>query len=667
MPPKMPAAPYQGAAYYPECWPVEQMDEDIRLMKDAGMTVMRMAEFAWYTMEPEEGKYDFAWLHNAVDKLAENGIWSILCTPTCTPPRWLTLKYPDLVQQDAFGNPMPHGARRHYCPNHPIYREYSRKITEKLAEEFGDDPNVIGWQIDNEFSVVRAHGCCCPVCQEKFKAKMEEKYGNIDALNEAWGLTIWSQWYPSFDSLSLPPRPDLWNHPSLLRAWSRFQAESCAEYCHIQSKALHARVGKHQPVGTDMTPFPDMNHPNMHADLDIAMINHYITPDDFWKTAFWMDYVRSLKPGVPFWNTETSNAWTGGAVCSDTHPDGLCTANAWLPIINGGEANLFWLWRAHRNSHELMFSGIVSSSGRPVHSIHEIRNIGAGYEKAGDFVRNTKPEKAPVAMHFSLDAWSMFNTQPISTGFDYRVGMNEGTYQPLTGHGIRTDVIDPRMPMEDYTIVFTPFQPWLNENGLSQRLKDWIEAGGTWVLGPLTDIRDEHGGKLFAGGQMFSVVEDWAKVYVPYEYPVKPELTITMDGDTKEWATQYWHLALEPKDGAKAIAHYTDGPLKGYAAATVTPMGKGQVVFLGTIPEGDALANLFVGLMKEKGMAPLQQSSNLCVVPRTGESQKGIAAVELYGKEGWLELPFPVTDVLTGASLKGRIQIPPYGVFIGKA
>ncbi|MCX6374960.1 MAG: beta-galactosidase, partial [Armatimonadetes bacterium] len=152
--------PYLGAAYYPEDWPIEQIDDDIALMKAAGTNIMRIAEFAWSRMEPDEGKYDFDWLHLVVEKLGAAGISVIMCTPTCTPPIWLIEKHPETLFVREDGAPVYHGARRHACPNSPVYRDHCARIVTKMAEEFGQDDRIIGWQIDNEVSPIgRGRSC----------------------------------------------------------------------------------------------------------------------------------------------------------------------------------------------------------------------------------------------------------------------------------------------------------------------------------------------------------------------------------------------------------------------------------------------------------------------------------------------------------------------------
>ena len=185
--------PFLGAAYYPEDWPLSQVDDDIKLMKNTDM-VLRMAEFAWSAMESREGKYAFDWLHAVVDKMGRAGIATIIGTPTGYLPIWLTEKYPEILFVMDNGREIPHGGRRHYCPQNKTYRDYCAKIVTKMAQEFGNDENVIGWQIDNEVSYYRTP-CVCPVCTERFHKMLGKRFGTIDKLNKAWCTNLWSQTY----------------------------------------------------------------------------------------------------------------------------------------------------------------------------------------------------------------------------------------------------------------------------------------------------------------------------------------------------------------------------------------------------------------------------------------------------------------------------------------
>ena len=165
-----------GANYYPEDWDASLIDFDIEKMKECGFNIVRIAEFSWKKMEPVEGEYDFAWLHRVVDKMYAAGIGVILGTPTATPPHWFVKKYPEALMLHEDGVRNSHGGRRHCCSNNPDYIRYSEKIVEKLAKEFGGDPSVIGWQIDNEI-YHNGIGCCCEHCIKAFHEYLTEKYG----------------------------------------------------------------------------------------------------------------------------------------------------------------------------------------------------------------------------------------------------------------------------------------------------------------------------------------------------------------------------------------------------------------------------------------------------------------------------------------------------------
>lgn len=650
--------PYLGAAYYPEDWPLEQVDEDIRLMKEAGMNVMRIGEFAWSRMEPQEGHYDFGWLHHVVDKLAEAGIATILGTPTCTPPAWLTERYPEVLVVSDHGERAQHGARRHACPNSPVYRDHCARIVTRLAEEFGRDERVIGWQIDNEMYPSGARGCCCPVCHRKFQDAMRAQYGTIEALNAAWGTDLWSQTYQSFAQLPIP-RSDTWHHPSLLTAWMRFQSDSYVEFSNAQAEILH-RLAQ-QPVGTDMMPFGGLNYHDVHRNLDLVQFNHYNSMENLWQAAFWMDLCRPIKER-PFWNTETSTCWPGATIAYGYREPGFCRANSWLPIVLGAEANLYWLWRSHWSGQELMHGSVVSSCGRPLHIFGEVREIADGLRAASAFLNGTRPAPPGLALHFSGFAWWLFEFQPQVNGFRYSDRLLTGVYRPLMDAQLRADVIDPAAPLDAYRVLLSPFLPALEERGLQERLRAWIEAGGTWVAGPLTDNRNLHAAKFRHAP--FGVLEEWAQVHCRYQIPGDPAGFPIRWADGSESAGSVWYDILEPR-GAEVLATYAGGQFDGMAAAVRARLGKGRVILLGTLPDADGMQRLLLRTAAEAGVHPAAQaSSNVLVVPREGPAGRGLAVLELQNRPGTVTLPEPATDLLTGQRHSGEVPVPPYGVMV---
>ncbi len=650
--------PFLGAAYYPEAWPPGQVDEDIRLMLDAGMNVMRVAEFAWSSLEPEEGRFKFDWLRTVVDKLGNAGIATIMCTPSCTPPAWLTQKYPEVLVVDYTGKQEQHGYRRHVCPNNPVYRHLCATIARKLAETFGRDDRVIGWQIDNEVYLWKDWGCYCPLCVGLFRETLRRQFGSIEALNDAWGTNIWSQTYQAFSQIPAPvPGPA--HHPSLQTAWILFQNESMVDYVAHQAAVLHEHVT--QPVGTDMMPFLGLSYEQMHRTLDIVQYNHYDTMDNLWRQVFWMDYVRPFKK-APFWNTETATCWNGGVTANGFKDPGFCRANSWLPIALGGEANLYWLWRAHRSGQELMHGSVVTSAGRPLYMFDEVRETAQGFRETAEFLNGTSPVQSGLALHVSTLAWAQFRFQPLVNEFDYLAFMKNRIYRNFMDVHLRADIIDPAASLDPYRLVFSPFLPVLEESGLRDRIRLWLENGGTWVVGPISDIRDVHGAK--PRHAPFGVLEDWAGVHCKFELPGEPRDIPLRWADGAESHGSLWYSGFEPKK-AEVAATYTEGPLKGLAAATETHVGKGRIILLGTLPLAPDLKRLMLRLASQCGVFPAADATpNVLAVPRKGKAGEGIIVVELHNETGSLSLPGPAMDLLSKKTCSGQIEIAPYQVMV---
>ena len=659
--------PYYGAAYYPEDWPMEQVDEDIRLMKDAGMNVMRVAEFAWARMEPAYEMYDFDWLHEVIDKLDAAGIATIMCTPTATPPAWLTEQHPEVLFVNPDGRRVGHGGRRHTCPNNPVYRQHSARITHRMAVEFGRDERIIGWQIDNEvaphydFESHRSffmRTCCCPVCHANFIQFMKARYGTIDVLNDAWCTHLWSQRYDDFDQLPLPDRV-VWHHPSLLTAWEEFTSKSYIDYVNEQAEILHTKTI--HPIGTDMMPFPEIDHYEMNESLDIVQYNHYDFREGFRNAAFWMDHMRPIKE-QPFWNTETATCWAGNVVTSGYSEPGFCRANSWLPIALGGEANLFWLWRTHWAGQELMHGSVVSSQGRPMHIFGEVQEVSRGYKAAASFLNNTKPVNSGLALHFNHISHLILKNQSLKPEFNYTGELMQHWYHPLIRRQYRPDVIGAQTDLAQYKLLLSPMLPTLEAYDLKSRLQQWIEEGGIWLAGPLTDIRNADCAKYRHAP--FGVLEDWLGVYSPYQLPGYPRSFKQrwVDGTLSEGSVT--HDAFELR-GGEALAWYTENELDGLAAVVTRSMGKGKIVLLGTQPEESALFALIGQLANEAGVNTVASGDNnvLCV-PRSGPAGKGAVLVELDGKPGVCRLPYQGRNLLTGETTEHLISLPAYGVAV---
>lgn len=649
-----PNAPYLGVAYYPEDWPEEEMDKDIARMKEIGINTVRIAEFAWHRMEPAPGEFDFSFFHKVIDKCAEAGLAVVMGTPTATPPRWLSRLYPDVMMENMNGRQSVHGGRRHCCSNNIHYNEYSMRIVEEMAKEFANEPAIIGWQIDNEIYAWNG-GCFCPDCQGKFRERMRKKFKKIDKLNEAWNLNLFSQWYDDFADIPAPR--DAWHNPHLKMEWDMFQQDSHIAFVHRQADILHKYVKV--PVGTDIMPVNGMDYRKLNEKLDIIQFNHYNTPEDLYRCVFWFDYLRTFKD-KPFWNTETATCWNGStAITQSIKPEGYCRVNSWLPIAMGGEANMYWLWRTHWAGHELTHGAVIDTSGRDMLTTGEVEDVAKGYAAAADFINNTKV-KTDVAIHFTSMSWNMHAAQQIVQGWDYMSTVQDKFYKPMTKLGLRPDIIDAAHSLDEYKLIYSPMVMTLEDANLGERMAEWVKKGGTWVVGPLTDVRDINGARY--RDRYYGMLEELTGVKFCYTAPDTEGRITARWNDVDAFKCGTWFEMCDT-NGAEMLANVVTGhsAIEGKSVCAVAKVGEGRVIMLGTLPSGHAMRKLTAYACEQAGVVLPDVEGRIMVANR---DDRGMILVEYAAKPAAINVEKPVRDLITGNEYKGRIELKPYDVMV---
>ena len=651
--------PYLGVAYYPEDWDVSEMDSDIEKMLSVGINVARIGEFAWRKMEPEDGRFDFSWLHEVVDKLKAAGIGVIMGTPTATPPVWLTQKYPDMLVEYKNGRRMQHSGRRHACSNHPKYIEYSARIVEKLAQEFGGDNGIIGWQIDNEIYLPNNEGCFCENCKKKYHEHLKRKFGTVSEMNRRLNLNLFSQAYDSFDEVPLPR--DTWENPHLKQEFLISSGQAIIDFVAMQAKILKKYTSA--PIGTDQMPLGGMDYRKLHAPLDVVQFNHYNTPENLWECCFWFDYLRTLKEH-PFWNTETATCFSGSAGTSGSiKPDGFCYVNSWLPLVLGGEATMYWIWRTHWAGHELVHGSVLDSSGRPMYSTNEVKAVARDFEKCADFISNTKVDTS-IALQYSSLCYNMFSTQPVVGEFQYDEGLKKHFYKPLINSGIRPDVIDEGADLAKYKVLFSPLMLTLDSGDLRERIANWVKNGGIWVTGPMTDIRTSDGTRF--KDRLHGMLEDLTPAVFKYWFPDNEKRVKSAWKNGEDFGGNTYYEIFEPSAAAD-LANVTAGhkEIIGGAVLQCFPVGKGFVYILGTLPDEKDARELIAAVCARAGIpCGGNYSDSVIVSPRKGGNTSGVILADVCGKGGVYRGEDEYRDVITQRLFKGDIQINPYEVLV---
>ena len=639
---------YIGAAYYPELWDKSEIDKDIKLMKEYGMNCMRVGEFAWSNMEPREGEYNFDLFKYTVDKLYENGIYTIMCTPSCTPPRWVFQKYPDAMRvksKDYIEYREEVHARVHTCKSHKGMRELNAKIAREMAKAFANHPGIIGWQIDNEVHPYD-HGCYCEKCKQGFRDYLQRKYGTTEALNKAWGAYRWSLDYNSFDEIE-PPVLHAWENPSHQVEWVEFNQEIICSYVHEQADAI--REFSDAPIGTDMMVDNYLSYNKMNKKLDIVQHNHYHTVDNLYRSIFNFDFYRPLKER-PFWVTETLLGWNGSvAAYNGYRSKEYCYINSILPIAHGAEMNLYWLFRCHPNGHELGHGAFLNSSGRPNPPSRGVKRLTEDLSKVGDFLENSKV-KSKIAMTYSTNSVKTFFYAPIVSEMDTDVRAKYINFCHNYFRHYNIDVIETDKDLSEYEVIISPFLPNATLDGFDKSVTEWIKNGGTWIAGPYTDIMTACASKYT--DKPYSFLEDLGGVYTKYQLPVtEPSITAKWnDGEALELSMGT--DAYEVID-AESLATYQSDELEYLSAITRRKVGKGQVIIVGSAIDKKSLLKLV-------DRAPIcEASENIDLVERTG-AQNGIIAIEIEGKDGYIVLDKPYYDIIAQKEVSGKIEIKPY-------
>lgn len=656
---------YHGAAYYPELWPAADVQRDIAEMKKLGINVVRIGEFAWSKMEPNEGEISLEYFRGVMDQLHAAGIDVVLCTPTPTPPIWLTHGHPERSFVDGEGRPMIHGARQHVSYENADVRAACWRIVEAQARELGGHPAVIAWQIDNEFKCHVAEDFN-PSAIAAWQAWLEQRYGTIERLNEAWGTEIWSQRYQRFDQVPAPLRTPFAHNASLSTAWRMFSRERIAEFMDEQSVIIrrHSRA----PITHNMMRWFSINVERMCENLDFASFDAYPPSGDWRGLVLDYDMFRGAKPGRGFWVMETSAAHNGWlADHAPAHPPGFLVAEAVACFGLGGEGFNYWLWRQQRTGCELPHSAVLSAWYEPGLGYSQVERVEAARRQLEPLLAASRPASAEAAVTWSDLARAMMQTEPLGTRKGHTVDYQQGFgawHALLLDAGLHRDVRFEGAELDELKLLVTPLMPHVSPEFLV-KVEKFVRDGGVWICGPVTGTRTgEHTVPTDAG---LGAVEALAGVQTVFSFPITDT-----GGEGEAFGLNAklggWCSALKVTAGdARVIGELKSELAPGLAFLTERKLGKGTVVVLGAQPEGDEGKKLLEALVqhyaRQAGITERYEvTSGTMVCPRvTNAGKKLWIVVNMDGAGGEVKLPGATTDAVSGETIAaGPLKIGRY-------
>lgn len=576
-----------GSPYYPDHWDAATRARDPDRFRAAGWNVIRMGEFAWDIFERSEGAFDFALFDETIVRFGAVGIRTILCTPTATPPRWLTRDHPEVLRVDADGRRQEHGSRQHAGHFSPVFRDYSRKVTRALAAHYRENPHVLGWQTDNEFHC-HFREDYSPAAEAAWVDWLRARFtGDIAALNEAWGTAFWANTYARFEDVVLPRR-DRPSHPNPAHwlDYQRFLSDGVAAFQRDQVEILRAAQPRWFVTHNGCFGSVDYRGP-FTRDLDFLGYDSYpffdydprSRPDGH---AFNLDHVRAFS-GHFLMLEHQSGAGSQGDYYHDKPEPGEMRRLAWTSIARGADGLLFFRERSCRFGAEEYWEGILDHDDVPRRRYHEAARLGAELARVGPALLGSvvRVDVGIAGADFSVE----HGHEPITHGLPSPKSMAEAVHGVFHRAGHAVGVVHPADTLSGLRLYVIPhfaiFDPaWV------PALERFVSEGGTLVIGARTACRDLRSNVVpdTPPGALRGLTGITVEEYGRQNRPDLRPLSLRLPGAVEDTPTSLWYEQLAPDagSGAEIVARWTTRHLAGSAAITRRPLGRGQVFYVGT-------------------------------------------------------------------------------------
>ncbi|AIQ64068.1 beta-galactosidase [Paenibacillus stellifer] len=669
-----------GVCYYPEHWPEAFWEDDFRRMREMNISVIRMAEFAWAMLEPEEGRFDFSFFQKVLDLAHNYGLTVIMGTPTATPPAWLTHKYPEVLNANVEGVLYRHGMRRHYNYSSPVYIELCSRIVRNMAYAYKDHPAVIGWQIDNELNC-EMNVFYAEADHTAFREWLKQRYGSLDRLNQAWGTVFWSQTYTDWEQIYLTrPLVSSSPNPHLALDEKRFISANTISFAKLQADIIRELAPQHWITTNGMFGHLD-SHELTDQALDFFSYDSYpqfstIFPGDDeqpLKDRSWsmnLSIVRSVSPNFCVMEQQSGpGGWVDRIGMGSPRP-GQIRLWTYQSVLHGADLLLYFRWRTATFGTEIYWHGINDYHNRPNRRVKEVAQVGGEFAKIGAAIAGTK-YKAEVAIlqdydniwDGELDSWhGALNWQSKLSWFkqlQYRhIPVDLVTLRP----GTSLDDLTP------YKVIVYPHAAIMTDE-TADLLSRYVEQGGQLFFGARTGYKNLDGHcKMdpFPGpvaGLCGITVEDFTLIkgsVAPAE--LKSEVLSLPAGAT---AAGFNEVLAISDEATEVIAEYASEYYAGSPAFTRRAYGQGHAWYFGA-----AFSEQVAGALIEK-LGLTSPAADLVTSPaevelgiRAADGKQYLFALNYSDKPVLVQLNQAAKDLLSEALMEHEVEMPPYGVLV---
>jgi len=671
-----------GVDYYPEQWvfpygddndPEAAWELDAELMAKAGLNVVRIGEFTWGICEPQEGKYDFAWLRRVMDIMGRHGIQVVLGTPTAAPPIWLARKHPEILPLDENGLPKHEGTRRAACLSSDIFWDYSKKIVTAMARALADHPQLVAWQIDNSIGGNNTEFSFNEATREEWHLWLEAKYKTVERLNEMLGLRFWSQTVTSFDQVPMPMRAPAAHNPALLLDWNRFSSDTMVQFVKMQAEIL--REHGSQPVTVTMRAFlRKFDHFDMAEAVDFVSVESNVPlKTKTSELACDIDMLRSLKKtdvkmpdgDCGFWAMEQKVGPADWQETMSAVRPGLVRLFTYQLISRGASGVLYFRWQQPRIGPEKFRSAIIRRHADNSRMLKEITQLGEEIKLLAPAIKDTRVSPDVCILYSHDNEWSLQQSIQPNKFFDLREHV-QLIYNALHDRNIQVDFARPGEDLSKYKIVFAPSLQLLSD-AETDGLKLYVQTGGTLVGTFNTGLVNQNhiGPDSAYPGNLTDLFGLEVQEFDPL--PPGEENHLTFKG---AFPTSHLHPAriwcdiIEPK-GCQTLAVFAKDFYAGRPAMTMNTFGLGKAIYLGTMSHQPFYFDFVVWLRQLCNLQPLLKvPENIEVSMREKEGTRVFFLLNHQNSPVRIQFYKPMHDFLTGNTFSGNYDLPPHGVLV---
>lgn len=666
---------YYGADYYPEQETWEDIRQDARRMRDQGFNAVRIGEFIWTLLEPRDGEFHLEWLLKVIQTLGEQGIYTIVCTPSACPPIWMTEKYPEILYRDNRGIVRPFGGRRHYCYNNETYRRYCVRIAEEIAKATTGNPYIIGYHIDNELAQEATGRCQCPVCREKFHEWLKRKYSTIEDWNRRAGTVFWNQTYERFDQIPLPLKSaetegadflsPFMDNPTLRLEFERFSSDSMVDFLNLQAEALR-RYEPSKPLTTNTTGVwtSGLNYYDAFRSLDIVSVDEYpsLRHCNLVYSAFSYAFIHGIKGKEKFWVVETSSGggqgvweWQG---VPQPYPGTLKEAAVHAAAC-GADLFTYFQYKTFRCGAEQLEAAVMDIDGIERRKNKEMRETAALLKQLQPLLEKTHI-KNDIAVGFDYDSHWAIRIKPFYNGFSYQ-GYVMHWHTQLKQIGLDADVIPLDETILKYKILILPAAVILSVS-FRDLLRRFVRQGGLLLATFLTGIKNEDNtaDRVSVPAGLTDVFGLRVGEVDPVYDGMQALVRFQLGDETVRSGNHTWTESLELLD-AKAIAWYETTYRAGEPVAAVHSYGAGKAYYIGTSPDDEVIRKLLMMVCSQGGClpAPFALPDGTEAVTRMDGEIPDYFLFNHREEESEIFVKVPCKNLLTGAALEGSCRFQP--------